>query len=112
MDISRGVRARERVSELAPKNDKFLSHATSLLMRDFPKPFVRYRERFRKKLEEEIAALKADQSISDEAKKEELTQLEAALKGVKPIAFKENIALVIKYYDKLLPLMQVLGPAD
>jgi hypothetical protein len=64
------------------------------------------------RLREEIAALKADQSISDEAKKEELAQLEAALKGVKPIAFKENIALVIKYYDKLLPLMQVLGPAD
>jgi len=61
---------------------------------------------------QEIAALKADKSVSESAKKEDLAQLEAALKGAKPIAFKENIALVTKYYDKLLPLMQVLGPAD
>ena len=60
----------------------------------------------------EIAALKADQSVSEDAKKETLAELETALKGAKPIAFKENIALVTKYYDKLLPLMQVLGPAD
>jgi hypothetical protein len=64
------------------------------------------------RLKEEIAALKADTSISDEAKKDELAQLEAALKQIKPIQFKENIALVLKNYDKLLPLMQVLGPAD
>jgi hypothetical protein len=64
------------------------------------------------RLREEIAALKADKSISDEAKKEELAQLEAALKNVKPVQFKENITLVLKHYDKLLPLMQVLGPAD
>jgi hypothetical protein len=44
------------IDELAPKNDKFLSQATSLLMRDFPKPFERYRQRLRKKLEEEVAA--------------------------------------------------------
>lgn len=61
---------------------------------------------------EEIEALKADKSVSDAAKKDTLAELEAALKGAKPIAFKENIALVSKYYDKLLPLMQVLGPAD
>jgi len=61
---------------------------------------------------EEIAALKADKSVSDAAKKEDLAQLEAALKGAKPIQFKENIALVLKYFDKLLPLMQVQGPAD
>ncbi len=64
------------------------------------------------RLKEEIAALKADTSISDEAKKDELAQLEGALKQIKPIQFKENIALVLKNYDKLLPLMQVLGPAD
>jgi hypothetical protein len=51
-------------------------------------------------------------SISEAEKKEDLAQLEAALKGAKPIAFKENIALVLKYFDKLLPLMQVQGPAD
>jgi hypothetical protein len=61
---------------------------------------------------EEIAVLKADKSVSDAAKKEDLAQLEAALKNAKPIQFKENIALVLKYFDKLLPLMQVQGPAD
>jgi hypothetical protein len=33
----------------------------------------------------------------------------AALKAAKPIQFKENIALVLKHYDKLLPLMQEPG---
>ncbi len=61
---------------------------------------------------EEIAALKADESVSAEAKKEGLAELETALKGAQPIQFKENIALVTKHYDKLLPFMQVLGPAD
>ena len=64
------------------------------------------------RVREEIAALKADKSVSDAAKKEDLAQLEAALKGAKPIQFKENIALVLKHYDELLPFMQVLGPAD
>ena len=64
------------------------------------------------RLRQEIAALEADTSVSDDAKKEELAQLDAALKEAKPIQFKENIALVLKNYDKLLPLMQVLGPAD
>ena len=40
----------------------------------------------------------------------------AALKIVRPIKFKENIALVLKYFDKLAPLMQEqdseLRPAD
>src|SRR4051794_3626419 len=42
------------------------------------------------RLKEEIAVLKADKSVSDEAKKEDLAQLEAALKVLKPIQFKEN----------------------
>ena len=45
-----------------------------------------------------------------------LAELEAALKMVKPIQFKENIALVLKYFDQLVPLMQemdtTLRPAD
>ena len=61
---------------------------------------------------QQIAALKADKTVSEVAKKEELAQLEAMLKGARPIQFKENIALVRKHYDRLLPLMQVLGPAD
>jgi hypothetical protein len=64
------------------------------------------------RIREEIAALKADKSVSEEAKKEALAELDMSLKGAKPIAFKENIALVTHYYDKLLPLMQVLGPSD
>jgi|SRR5271166_301259 len=60
----------------------------------------------------QIAELKADKSISEAEKKEELAELAAALKDAKPIAFKENIALVLKYFDKLLPLMQEQGPAQ
>jgi hypothetical protein len=41
-----------------------------------------------------------------------LAQLEAALKDTKPIQFKENIALVLKYFDKLTELMQEQGPAE
>jgi hypothetical protein len=63
-----------------------------------------------------IAALKADKSVPEAEKKEDLAQLEAALKTAKPIQFKENIALVLKYFDKLAPLMQEqdsnLRPAD
>ena len=40
----------------------------------------------------------------------------AALKNAKPIQFKENIALVLKYFDQLAPFMQAqdsdLRPAD
>jgi hypothetical protein len=53
----------------------------------------------------DIAALKADKSASDADKKTQLAQMEAALKLAKPIQFKENIALVTKYVDKLAPLM-------
>jgi hypothetical protein len=42
------------------------------------------------RVREEIAALKADKSVSDAAKKEDLAQLEAALKGAKPIQYKET----------------------
>jgi O-6-methylguanine DNA methyltransferase len=59
--------------------------------------------------EKEIAALKADKTVPEAEKKDELAELEAALNTAKPIQFKENIALVLKYYDKLLPLMQEPG---
>jgi hypothetical protein len=66
-------------------------------------------------IKREIAALKADKSVLEMEKREGLAQLEAALKNAKPIQFKENIALV-KYFDKLAPLMQEqdsdLRPAD
>ena len=57
-------------------------------------------------IKKEIAALKADKSVPEADKKERLAQLEAALKNAKPIQFKENIALVLKYFDQLTPLMQ------
>jgi hypothetical protein len=67
-------------------------------------------------IKKEIAALKADKSVPEAEKKQDLEELEAALKTAKPIQFKENIALVLKHYDKLLPLMQEqetnLRPAD
>jgi hypothetical protein len=76
------------------------------------KKFTEPSEQIRK----EIAALKADKSVPEPEKKEELAELEAALKNAKPIQFKENIALVLKYFDKLAPLMQEqdsnLRPAD
>src|SRR5262245_4978872 len=67
-------------------------------------------------IKKEIAALKADKSVPEAEKKEGLAQLEAALKIAKPIQFKENIALVLKYFDQLAPFMQEqdsnLRPAD
>ena len=67
-------------------------------------------------IKNEVAALKADKSVPEAEKKEALTQLEAALKNARPVQFKENIALVLKYYVMLAPLMQDqdanLRPAD
>jgi hypothetical protein len=65
-------------------------------------------------IKKEIAALKADKSVPEAERKEGLAELEAVLKIAKPIQFKENIALVLKYFDKLAPLMQDsdLRPAD
>ncbi len=59
-----------------------------------------------------IAAIKADKSVPEVQKREDLAQLEPAHKDTKPIQFKENIALVLKYFDKRTSLMQEEGPAD
>jgi hypothetical protein len=56
-------------------------------------------------IKKQIAALKIDKSVSEAEKKEDMAELEAALKNAKPVQFKENIALVLKYFDKLAPLM-------
>ncbi len=61
-------------------------------------------------LANEIVALKADKSVPEAEKKEGLTQLEAALKNARPIQFKENIALMLKYFDQLAPIMQEQDP--
>ena len=67
-------------------------------------------------IKNEMAALKADKSVPEAEKKEGLTQLEMALKMARPIQFKENIALVLEYFDQLVPIMQEqdskLRPAD
>jgi hypothetical protein len=63
-------------------------------------------------IKQQIAAIKADKSVPEAQKREDLAQLEAALKDTKPIQFKENIALVLKYFDKLTELMREQGPAD
>ena len=63
-------------------------------------------------IKKDIAAFKSDQSVPEAQRKEGLAQLEAALKEAKPIQVKENIGLVLKYFDKLAPLMQDQGPAD
>jgi hypothetical protein len=61
-------------------------------------------------IKKEIAALKADKSVPEAEKREALAQLEAALKDAKPVQFKENIALVLKYFDQLVPFMQEQPP--
>ena len=67
-------------------------------------------------IKDAIAALSSDKSLPEAKKKEAVAQLEAALMMVKPIQFKENIALVLKYFDQLIPFMQemdtTLRPAD
>ena len=63
-------------------------------------------------IKQQIDAVKSDKSILEAEKKENLEQLDTALKSAKPIQFKENIALVRKYYDRLTELMQGQGPAD
>jgi hypothetical protein len=57
-------------------------------------------------IKKEIAALKGDKSVPESEKREDLAQLEAALKDAKPVQFKENIALVLKYFDQLVPFVQ------
>jgi hypothetical protein len=57
-------------------------------------------------IRQQIASIKADKSVPEAEKKDYLAQLQEALKNAKPIQFKENIALVLKYFDKLPSLMQ------
>ena len=70
------------------------------------KKFTEPPEQIRK----QIAALKADKSVSEGEKKDDLEDLATALKAARPIQFKENIALVLKYFDKLAPLQDMNNP--
>ena len=61
-------------------------------------------------IKKQIAALKADKSVPEGEKKNDLGELETALMTARPIQFKENITLVLKYFDELTPLMQDISP--
>jgi hypothetical protein len=63
-------------------------------------------------IKKEIASIKANESIPEAQKMEDLVQLEAALKDAKPIQFKENIAMVLNYFEQLPPPNQEEGAAD
>lgn len=52
-------------------------------------------------IKQEIANVKADKTLSKAQKAEALKALDEGLKAAKPLQFRENIALVTKYYDKL-----------
>jgi hypothetical protein len=101
--------------QVGEKQPSGLSTSASVPLRSWrgqTKKFTEPPEQIKK----EIAALKADKSVPEAEKKEDLAQLGVALKNAKPIQFKENIALVLKYFDKLAPLMHEqdpnLRPAD
>jgi esterase/lipase len=66
----------------------------------------------KEQIRQQIAAIKSDKSIPEAEKKEDLAQLDAALREAKPIQFKENITLVLKHFDKLFQLMQDERPGD
>ncbi|QUS38127.1 hypothetical protein RPMA_04120 [Tardiphaga alba] len=56
---------------------------------------------------QKIAAVQADKTMSAEDKKEALDDLQASMKSpLPPIEHKGNIALVIRHFDKLLPLLK------
>jgi hypothetical protein len=94
-------------AEFQPTSGR-LTNGHDVRCRSAAKQFIEPPEQIRR----EIAALKADKSVSETQKKEVLKELEAALKTTRPIQFKENIALVLKYFDKLQPLMQEQKATD
>ena len=52
-------------------------------------------------LKQQIAELQANKNISADDKKSELAELNEEMKAITPVKFKNNISLVLKYYDKL-----------
>lgn len=57
-------------------------------------------------LKRQIAEVQADKTMSKEEKKQALEEMNEALKDARPVEFKENVALVTKYLDKLGAIMQ------
>ena len=56
-------------------------------------------------IKEQIAALEIDKSVSEAEKKEDLEELEAALKEQSSFSSRNTSRLVPKYFDKPAPLM-------
>jgi hypothetical protein len=52
-------------------------------------------------IKKEIAEVEADRAIPANERKQMLEELNDALRSAKPVQYPENIALVIKYYDKI-----------
>jgi hypothetical protein len=52
-------------------------------------------------LKKQIAAIQADTKMPAADKKAALAEMNAALKAVEPLKFPGNIAIVVKYYDKI-----------
>jgi hypothetical protein len=59
----------------------------------------------REAIQMEIEQVKADKKMSAKEKKQMLDELNEALKNAEPIKFRDNIALVTKYLDKLDAVM-------
>jgi len=55
-------------------------------------------------IKQAIADIQRDKSMSAAERKKAIAELNAELKEVQPVRHKENIALVIKYYDQLAAL--------
>ncbi len=53
---------------------------------------------------QQIASVQSDQSLSAADRKQALDELNATLAALQPVAFPPNIALVVKYYDRLAAL--------
>lgn len=57
-------------------------------------------------LKKQIAAVQADSKIPAKEKKAILDDMNDALKTLEPVKYPGNVALVTKYYDRLVTLMQ------
>ena len=109
MDQSIDVESLRTVAILAEYDD--VSMNIAMIMSGIDQKTKKFTEP-PEQIKQQIDAVKSDKSVPEAQKKEDLAQLGTALKNAKPIQFKENIALVLKYFDKLTDLMQGQGPAD
>ncbi len=57
-------------------------------------------------IQKEIDEVKADKNIPEDQKKQQLTELNEALKTAEPVKFPSNIELVKKHYDAIDAAMQ------